>query len=77
MRNKLSEAFIKALAEDFEKHGIEVVESVRTKQGEKYLGIIARLMPKLLELSGPDGGNIPLAGTLKLVKNRNGNTPKS
>lgn len=76
-RNKLSEAFIRALAEDFEKHGEDAIKAVRDDKPESYLGVIGRLMPKLLELSGPDGGNIPLAGKLKLVKSRSGNTRKS
>jgi hypothetical protein len=66
-RNKLSEAFIKALADDFREHGHDAIEAVRANKPESYLGVIGRLMPKLLELSGPDGSDIPLSGTLKGV----------
>jgi hypothetical protein len=45
-RNKLGEAFIAALAEDFEKHGVEVIERVRIEKPEAYIKVIAMLMPK-------------------------------
>lgn len=67
MRNKLSEAFIKALADDFEDNGKEVIEVVRESKPDAYLNVIGKLMPKLMELSGPDGNEIPLRGTLKVV----------
>jgi hypothetical protein len=69
-RNKLSEAFLKVLAEDFEAHGEKVIERLRTEQPAQYANVIAKLMPKLMELSGPDGTEIPLAGVLKIVRAR-------
>lgn len=66
-RNKLSEAFMKALSDDFDEHGVEVLTQVRTEKPEAYLQTVARLMPKLMELSGPDGGEIPMSGTVKFV----------
>lgn len=59
-RNKLSEAFLKTLADDFEKHGIDVIERLREEQPHTYFNGIGKLMPKLMELSGPDGSEIPL-----------------
>ena len=59
MRNKLSEAFIRCLSDDFTEHGPEVVQQVRTEQPAKYLDVVGRLMPKLMELSGPEGEKLP------------------
>ena len=67
-RNKLSTAFIQALSDDFDKAGIVAVEQVRKEQPAQYLNVIGKLMPKLMELSGPDGDSIPVSGTVKFVK---------
>ena len=45
-RNKLSEGFLKALAEDFEAHGVEAIKTVREADPSTYLKVIARLLPK-------------------------------
>src|SRR6187397_293268 len=50
-RNKLGEAFIAVLAEDFEKHGVEVIERVRIEKPESYIKVIASLLPKDLNLN--------------------------
>ena len=49
-RNKLSESFLQALADDFEQHGREVVETVRTTRPHDYLKIVAAVMPKRMEI---------------------------
>ncbi len=54
-RNKLSEAFLQALSDDFEVHGVDAIVAVRIDKPEAYLSTIGKLMPKLMELSGPDG----------------------
>ena len=54
-RNKLSEDFLRALSDDFSGNGIAAIEKVRAEQPAAYLNVIAKLMPRLLELSGPDG----------------------
>ena len=49
-KNKLSESFLHALAEDFEKHGKDAIARIcKTSPGE-YLRIIAGLVPKELLL---------------------------
>ena len=48
-RNKLSEAFLSALCEDFDKHGVDVIERVRTEDPAAYLRTVAGLMPKRIE----------------------------
>ena len=49
-RNKLSDAFLQALADDFEAHGKGVVEKVRTERPQDYLRIVASVMPKRMEV---------------------------
>lgn len=67
-RNKLSESFIKALADDFEINGKQAIEDMRKVSPAQYNNVIAKLMPKLMELSGPDGGDIPLNGRVTFVR---------
>jgi hypothetical protein len=50
-RNKLGEDFIQALADDFERHGVEAIERVRIEKPEAYLKVIASLLPKDLNLN--------------------------
>jgi hypothetical protein len=45
-RHKISEAFIKALCEDFEEHGVAVIATVRSEHPAEYLRVVASLMPK-------------------------------
>jgi len=66
-RSKLSAAFIKALSDNFEKHGVDTVDKIREEKPDVYLNVIGKLMPKLMELSGPDGDSIPIKGTVKFV----------
>lgn len=49
-RNKLGEAFVKALHEDFEKNGVAAVERVRDEKPDQYLKVIASLLPKEIEV---------------------------
>lgn len=57
-RNKLGEAFVKALADDFEEYGIATIATVRQDDPATYLKVIAGLLPK--EITGEDGSAIPL-----------------
>jgi hypothetical protein len=50
-RNKLGEDFIQALADDFERHGAEVIERVRVEKPEAYIKVVASLLPKDLNLN--------------------------
>ena len=49
-RNKLSEAFIAALNDDFAEHGPAVITKVRDEMPHVYLKVIASLVPKELKL---------------------------
>jgi len=53
-RNKLGEAFIEALKDDFEAHGKEAIEKTRTEKPDAYLKVIASLMPKDVNLNITD-----------------------
>ena len=68
-RNKLSEAFLRVLADDFAEYGEEVIMQLRCESPAQYANVIAKLMPKMMELSGPDGSDIPVSGTVKFVNN--------
>lgn len=50
-RNKLGEAFIEAMHEDFEQHGKDVIEAVRTDKPDQYLKVIASILPKDLNVN--------------------------
>lgn len=52
-RNKLSEAFLEALASDFDQHGKDVIERVRTEEPAAYLRTIVAIVPKRLEFDTP------------------------
>jgi hypothetical protein len=45
-RNRLGEAFIEAIAEDFADHGEEVIKTVRMRQPSDYLKLVANVLPK-------------------------------
>lgn len=45
-KNKLGEAFVAALHEDFQEHGVKVIEAVRIEKPDVYLKVIAQIIPK-------------------------------
>lgn len=49
-RNKLGEAFIQALHDSFQLHGVETIEQVRTERPHEYLKVVASLLPKQVEI---------------------------
>lgn len=52
-RNKLTEDFFKALAEDFAKHGAQAIIAMRDDKPNEYAKMVAGLMSK--EVTGEDG----------------------
>lgn len=50
-RNKLGEAFIDALYEDFKAHGVDAIEAVRESKPDQYLKVIASILPKDLNVN--------------------------
>src|SRR4029079_10258746 len=47
--NKYSESFLATFGRDFEEHGAEVIERVRTESPSVYLRVAAAIFPKRLE----------------------------
>lgn len=45
-RNKLGEAFIAALHDDFTEHGVETIAKVRLERPQDYMRVVASLLPK-------------------------------
>jgi len=54
-RNKFSQAFIDAVAEDFYEHGAGVIRVLRAEDPAAYVRTCVSLVPKDFQLSGPDG----------------------
>jgi hypothetical protein len=49
-KNRLSHAFLTALTEDFEQHGVEALKIARIEKPVEYIRIVAGLMPRELEI---------------------------
>ncbi len=49
-RNKITKAFLKALAADFKEHGKSVIERVRKESPEVYIRLAAQLVPKDIDV---------------------------
>ena len=60
-KNKLGEAFVDALHEDFVTNGVEAIKACREAKPDVYLQVISRVIPKELNVKG-DG----LAAFVKL-----------
>ena len=52
-RDRMSAAFLNALADDFEAHGKDVVATVRKEDPSTYIRVFASLAPKEIEISSP------------------------
>lgn len=50
-RNKLGEAFLEAMHEDFTKHGVAAIQQVREEKPDQYLKVIASILPKDLNIN--------------------------
>lgn len=50
-RNKLGEAFLEAMHEDFHAHGVEAIQRVRAEKPDQYLKVIASILPKDLNIN--------------------------
>lgn len=49
-RQKLSEGFINALSEDFERHGKDTIQRMRKDKPDAYVRVVADLVPKDVNL---------------------------
>jgi hypothetical protein len=45
-KNVITVAYLNAIAADFHKHGKQVIETVRKKQPDVYLKLVAQLVPR-------------------------------
>jgi hypothetical protein len=50
-RNRHTENFFAAFADDFERHGAKVIERVRVEKPDAYLRVAADLLPRNLDVS--------------------------
>lgn len=50
-RNKLGEAFIEALHDDFNSHGVAAIQQVRQERPHEYMKVIASILPKEMKIS--------------------------
>ena len=53
-RNKLDELFVRALYEDFKTGGIEAVQKCREEKPDVYLNVIAKVVPKQVDLTADE-----------------------
>lgn len=53
-RNKLSEDFLSALAEDFATHGLAAIQRMREDRPHEYIKTIASILPKDIALRATD-----------------------
>ena len=49
-KNRLSHAFLTALADDFEQHGVDALKITRIERPVDYIKVVAGLMPRELEI---------------------------
>lgn len=52
-RNRLTAAFLHALADDFDEHGKRVIERAREEDPVGYMKVIGALLPKQVEQTQP------------------------
>lgn len=50
-RNKLGEAFLADMLEDWEEHGAKVIKAVRADRPDVYLKVVASILPKDLNVN--------------------------
>ena len=61
-RHKLSESFLKALAEDFDQHGVGVLAKVRETDPSTYVRVIAQVLPKEATIDIEHSGSVEHRG---------------
>jgi hypothetical protein len=62
----LTEAFLRALREDFDKHGVASIEAMRVANPTDYVKIVSGLLAK--QVTGEDGEAIPVSLAIRFVK---------
>ena len=67
-RSKLSQDFIKAIADDFQENGIAAIEATRIDRPSEYVKIIASLLPKEVKLDADITGTEGYSDTERLAR---------
>lgn len=67
-RNKLSEAFIAALFEDFEQHGVQALQMMRIEKPNEYVKVVAALIPTQFQAVDKDGEAADMNVTVSFVR---------
>lgn len=57
-RNALSNAFLKALSEDFQANGTAAIQKLREERPEKYCELVASILPKESNVSIEQSGTV-------------------
>lgn len=71
-RNRLTTAFLYALADDFDKHGVKALTDARAQDPMGYVKVCASLMPKQIEQTQPldDLNDAELLAGIALLRSR-------
>src|SRR5262245_14528425 len=70
-RNRLTNSFLKALADDFEEHGAATIKITRIEKPDVYFRAIAALMPKEFQVADAKLGELTeedIAGMLATIR---------
>lgn len=68
-RNKLADAFIEALAADFDRYGIKAIEDSRAESPIQYVKVIASLLPKDVNLNVNNADDLSDAELAERIRN--------
>ena len=52
-RHKISEVFLKDLLDDYAEHGAEAIVKLRENHPGRYIELIAKLLPKYVDVDAP------------------------
>ena len=74
-KNKLGEKFLKALHDDFKKHGIASIEKMRAEDPGSYIKVIAALTPKQVDSNVNHNASNDFVELMKIITS--GNKPKA
>ena len=78
-RNRLTNSFLKALADDFEEHGAATIKITRIEKPDVYFKAIASLMPKEFQVADAKLGELSeeeIAGMLATIREMQAQTKR-
>jgi hypothetical protein len=67
-RNRLKEAFLKTIADDFEKHGVEFVAKLRVDNPDAYGRLVASFVPRETVSATPDFGDLTYDEIVEVIR---------